>query len=85
MSTTLAYEISRDFGNKHCDQHRQGISTSMFKQNAIVRVCCLYFRDEMQQTLINRYGEDKVRANVRFRLPFAEPRHEIASGQVIDW
>lgn len=72
MEITLAYKISRDLSNLHCDLHHLGISTKSSKEQTIVKVCCDYFRDEVQEALNKRFGKDFVSANIRFSLPVGE-------------
>jgi len=72
MTTTLAYQISKNLNNLHCDLHHMGISTGTSKEITIVKVCCDYFRSDVETELEKRYGKDFVKANIRFRLPVGE-------------
>ncbi|MGN6181548.1 MAG: hypothetical protein ACTHNW_20365 [Mucilaginibacter sp.] len=72
MATTLAYQISRNLNNLHCDLHHMGISTGTSKETTIVKVCCEYFRSDVEKELEKRYGKELVKTHIRFRLPVGE-------------
>lgn len=72
MTTTLAYNISRDLCNLHCELHHMSLSTRNAKEVAVVKVCCGYFKDEVEAELQKRYGEEFVKGHIRFQLPAIE-------------
>ena len=65
----LAYQISSRLGSVHCDLHHMGISTSVVKEKAVVKVCCNYFLKAVEEQLNKHFGSDFIKDNVRLRLP----------------
>lgn len=72
MNTTLAYRISRDLSNLYCELHHMSLSTRNAKELTIVKVCCSYFRDEVEKELGKQLGAEFVKEHIRFQLPVAE-------------
>jgi hypothetical protein len=72
MATTLAYQISRDLSNLHCELHHMGLSTRNSKETTVVKTCCSYFKDDVEKELQKRFGADFVKEHIRFQLPVTE-------------
>jgi len=72
METTLAYQVSREMSSLHCELHHMGLSTRSSKDSVVVRVCCNYFKDEVEEELQKRFGETFIKEHIRFQLPVAE-------------
>jgi hypothetical protein len=69
---SLAFQISRDFSHLFCELHHLGISTRNAKENTVIKVCCKYFRDEVEKALQKKFDNSFVNENIRFQLPALE-------------
>jgi hypothetical protein len=65
----LAFRISRDFSYLHCELHHMGLSTRKTKENTVVRVCCAYFKGDVEKALQQEFGHHFVSQNIRIQLP----------------
>jgi hypothetical protein len=65
----LSYEISRKLSGEVCFVHQMGISAAMSDDVAVVKVCCSYFRDDMEKQLKKHFGAEFAAGKIRLQLP----------------
>ena len=82
--TNLAFEISRDLNPLFCELHHIGLSCRAGKDHTVVKVCCSYFRDQIQNALQSKYGNSFVTQHIRIQLPAASALAISSGGAVAD-
>jgi hypothetical protein len=65
----LSYEISRKLSGEVCFVHQMGISAAMSDDVAVVKVCCSYFKDDMEKQLKKHFGPEFMAGKIRLQLP----------------
>ncbi len=63
----LSYKISTQLAGKCCFIHNQGVSTAMSSENVVIKVCCNYFKDEIEVELQKHFSADYP-GTIRFQL-----------------
>ena len=49
--------------------HNLGLSARTPKELTVVKVCCEYFKGEVEKALQNKFGNSFVAQNIRIQLP----------------
>lgn len=81
---SLAFQISRDFSELHCDLHHLGLSTRVSKDFTVVKVCCKFFRQEAETALEKKFGNNYVSTHIRFQLPAIDHTGISINGSIAD-
>jgi len=65
----LSYEISRKLSGEVCFVHQMGISATMSDDVAVVKVCCSYFKDDIEKQLKKHFDTEFAAGKIRVQLP----------------
>lgn len=68
---SLSYQISIKLSEKFCFVHNMGISASMAGDAAVVKVCCPYFKGEVENELKKQFNAEYISGSIRLQLPGA--------------
>lgn len=68
---TLSYQISTKLSEKFCFVHHMGISVFMSGDAAVVKVCCPYFKQEVETELNKQFSPGYLSGKIRLQLPGA--------------
>lgn len=66
LDRTLSFQISKEFGNEHCQIHFMGLSARGTPSGVNVKTCCIQFKAELELGLRERFGADYVKSHIRF-------------------
>jgi hypothetical protein len=77
----LSYEISRKLSGEVCFVHNMGISAVMSDDIAVVRVCCPYFKDEIEKQLKKHFDAEFSAGKIRLQLPGLTMNESSSAGQ----
>lgn len=65
----LSYEISRKLSGEVCFVHNMGISAVMSGDVAVVKVCCPYFKEDIEKQLKRHFGLEFSTGKIRLQIP----------------
>jgi hypothetical protein len=65
----LSYEISRKLSGEVCFVHNMGISAVMSDDVAVVKVCCPYFKEDIEKQLKKHFEAEFSAGKIRLQLP----------------
>jgi len=80
----LSYEISRKLSGEVCFVHSMGISAVMSDDVAVVKVCCSYFKDDIEKQLKRHFPNEFAAGKIRLQLPGLSMKEAISEEQSND-
>jgi hypothetical protein len=80
----LSYEISRKLSGEVCFVHQMGISAAMSDDVAVVKVCCSYFKDDMEKQLKKHFSTEFAAGKIRLQLPGLNMKEAVSEEQSSD-
>ncbi|HEY9001577.1 MAG TPA: hypothetical protein VIM89_09495 [Mucilaginibacter sp.] len=80
----LSFQISQKLSGEFCFIHHMGISTSMADETAIVKVCCPYFKEEIEGQLRKQFAPEFSNGKIRIQLPGITINDSSSTGQSED-
>ena len=80
----LSYEISRKLSGEVCFVHSMGISAVMSDDVAVVKVCCSYFKDDIEKQLKRHFGAEFGAGKIRVQLPGLNMKEAVSEEQSSD-
>ena len=80
----LSYEISRKLSGEVCFVHNMGISAAMSDDVAVIKVCCPYFKEEIERQLKRHFDAEFSAGKIRLQLPGLTMKESGPGGQPTD-
>ena len=80
----LSYQISRKLSGEVCFIHQMGISAAMSDDVAVVKVCCSYFKDDIEKQLKRHFSAEFDAGKIRVQLPGLSMKESVSEEQSND-
>lgn len=66
---SMSFEVSSKLSGKYCFVHNMGISASMSGDAVLVKVCCPYFKEEIEEEIKRNFAAEYAGKKIRLLLP----------------